>query len=351
MQKDHISKIIYDGILAPSGENSQPWRFVVENNIIFLFNILERDSTLYNTGQHGSYVSHGALLENMMISATGLGYESEVIYFPNGGFNPIAKVTFSEKDIQVDNLLPFLAKRHTNRNDYTKQQLTEETEHALVQEAGKYNTNSLKIISNEEQKESIIESILAVEKLTYQNKMFHKFFFEHFFSNQSDENQPGGLYIKTLGLSKTELIGVNLTRHWFIASFLRMTGIVDIVLNIRKKHYRNSASFGAVICHGHEPINYIQTGRTMERVWLKATELGINIQPCVGILYLWEGMMKMTNSFFTDKETSLVNEARNKILEVFEAQGETIPMFFRMGYAPLPKVRAFRSEPEIDFLS
>jgi hypothetical protein len=69
-------EIIADGVKAPSGENSQPWRFIVEGNVLYTCNIDERDKTPYNFSQHGSYIAHGALIENIAISASHYGLSS-----------------------------------------------------------------------------------------------------------------------------------------------------------------------------------------------------------------------------------------------------------------------------------
>ena len=65
-EPDPIRQILESGIQAPSGENSQPWRFKRERNgdveRVWLFNRPEADQSLYNYEQSGSYVAHGALL-------------------------------------------------------------------------------------------------------------------------------------------------------------------------------------------------------------------------------------------------------------------------------------------------
>ena len=77
-----IKEIIRDGSLAPSGENCQPWRFFVKKNEIEIFNVSEADQSLYNSKQKGTYVSHGALIENIVISASKHGYDTDVQIFP-----------------------------------------------------------------------------------------------------------------------------------------------------------------------------------------------------------------------------------------------------------------------------
>src|SRR3989344_5257251 len=81
MQKD-FEKIITDGVFAPSGENCQPWKFSIKGNKINIFNIPERDQSLYNYQQKGSCVAHGALIENMIVSSSQYGYMLNLDFFP-----------------------------------------------------------------------------------------------------------------------------------------------------------------------------------------------------------------------------------------------------------------------------
>ncbi len=349
--REDISKIIYDGVLAPSGENSQPWRFVVDNNIIYILNIKSRDTTLYNSGQHGSYVAHGALIENIVISASHYGYATEVSYFPSGTLNPIAKILLTATRIGEDPLYEAIPKRCTNRNEYRTKGIPNEEQDMIVNEAESLGLGTFKIVDDVKLMNILATASSTVEQLMFESKIFHRFFFEHFFTHQRDENIPSGFYIDTLGMSASEKLGVKMTRSWFMASLFRIIGIAKISIAMRKKHYRKSGAFGVVVAYGNEPIDYVKAGRTMERVWLKAAELGISVQPCVGVLYLWEGLMKNAETVFTDKEKGIIEKARNQILEVFDMQGKTIPMFFRLGYDKPPEVKSFRYEPEIDYIS
>ncbi|MCF7898425.1 MAG: nitroreductase, partial [Candidatus Pacebacteria bacterium] len=78
MMINDIEKIINDGVLAPSGENCQPWKFELNGNRLSIFNIPEADMSLYNLKQRGSYIAHGALIENIIISSGAYGYTTPV---------------------------------------------------------------------------------------------------------------------------------------------------------------------------------------------------------------------------------------------------------------------------------
>ena len=113
----------------------------------------------------------------MVISGKESGYETTVSYFPNGGNNPIAKLTLSPQETTKDSLYSFLKKRATNRGDYLPKPIPAKDQQILTQEASVYGTNTFVVVSDIAQKEILIESILAVERLMYHNKIFHTFFF------------------------------------------------------------------------------------------------------------------------------------------------------------------------------
>lgn len=49
--KEVIKEILESAIYAPSGENNQPWKFRLKDNGIDVFNVPERDTSLYNFRQ------------------------------------------------------------------------------------------------------------------------------------------------------------------------------------------------------------------------------------------------------------------------------------------------------------
>src|SRR6185369_12487672 len=94
-----IDKILEAAVCAPSGENCQPWKFSVSDNRIYLFNVPERDDSLYSWGQRASYIAHGAAIENMSIAAETLGYKLSVELFPKSqGSNLVALLELVKDD-------------------------------------------------------------------------------------------------------------------------------------------------------------------------------------------------------------------------------------------------------------
>ena len=114
--KELIEKILEAGVQAPSGENCQPWRFVARDNKIDILNIPENDLSLYNFRQRGSLIAHGALIENMLIAASVLGYKGSIVLFPNQREdNHVATFTVEKSMPKEERLFASISKRSTNR--------------------------------------------------------------------------------------------------------------------------------------------------------------------------------------------------------------------------------------------
>jgi len=57
---------------APSGDNTQPWRFeILGDDRIAIHGFDTRDTVLYDFDGHASHIAHGALLETLRIAASG----------------------------------------------------------------------------------------------------------------------------------------------------------------------------------------------------------------------------------------------------------------------------------------
>ena len=83
MLQYNIKKIIEVAVNAPSGSNSQPWRFKVREGVIEIIAEPEKDHPILNFRNRGTWIAHGALIENIVILASAFGYKAGVSIFPN----------------------------------------------------------------------------------------------------------------------------------------------------------------------------------------------------------------------------------------------------------------------------
>lgn len=76
-EREVLLKILDRARWAPSGDNTQPWRFeIVSDSHIATHGFDTRDWCLYDFDGQPSFIAHGALLETLRIAATGFGLEA-----------------------------------------------------------------------------------------------------------------------------------------------------------------------------------------------------------------------------------------------------------------------------------
>jgi hypothetical protein len=125
--ENRIQRIIEIAVKAPSGHNYQPWNFRLDGNSVKIFNLPKRDMTIFNFKQRGSYIAHGAVIENIEIAAKAMGYAVDLTLFPdNDNSEFIASISFEETDPSAEPLYPSIFNRSTNRKPYKKISLNPE---------------------------------------------------------------------------------------------------------------------------------------------------------------------------------------------------------------------------------
>jgi hypothetical protein len=343
MNKD-IEKIINDGIYAPSGENCQPWRFVIDNNIVFLYNRPEADQSLYNSEQKGSYVAHGALVETMSISAKEHGYTIDVDLFPEASdVDLVAKLSLHKVESQNQSLYRHIKNRCTNRKEYTGKKLSSEQKKELVESINGFQYGSVALVDDESTLQTLGAALAVNEKVLFENKYIHDFFYDHVFWDKKDETKAGGFYIETLEFLPHQLKGVKLFKSWPVLSLLnRFLKVSTMISKENGEKYTKSGTFVAIVANGTKKEDYINAGRATARVWLTATSLGLAVHPCNGVTYFMEQINDNGGKEFSDIHKTLIKGAHSTILQTFNVKNTVIPMLFRVGFADAPSARSAR---------
>ena len=73
-----LSRLLTAAALAPSGHNTQPWRFSVEGERITILPDPARRLPVVDPDNHALWISLGCAVENLVIAARGEGYHAEV---------------------------------------------------------------------------------------------------------------------------------------------------------------------------------------------------------------------------------------------------------------------------------
>ena len=346
-----LQTIIKEAIYAPSGDNEQPWRFEIylKELRIDVYNLPERDQTLYNFKQRGSYVAHGALIENISIVASNYELEANIKLFPvQENRELVCQINFKKlQDTKKDKLYQFIRERKTNRkvfkvepiNDLQREQL-----HAS------FNTNwaGLKIIEDSYTRKKVAEALSSNERLLLENRVIHDFLFANIRWSETEEREKKrGLYAKTLELKPPQLAVFSFCRSWVVSKILCSLGLSKIMAKDTSTLYANSPLIGAVVISDDKDESFINGGRAIQRLWLTTTALGLSFQPVTGLPYLWQRLAAGDNSSFTNKQVILIEKAYRVIDSIFNLDSKIIAMSFRIGKADKPSASSSRLDPMI----
>ncbi|MDO8493199.1 MAG: nitroreductase family protein [bacterium] len=128
-KEDRLKFLLRFALLAPSSHNSQPWRFKISDNKIFVYP--EEKRALPKSDKNGRqlHLSLGTALENLLVAADFYGYKTGVNYFPSESPDAVMTVEFQETESVKhgdDAIVKSILSRHANRNKYSNKKLPEE---------------------------------------------------------------------------------------------------------------------------------------------------------------------------------------------------------------------------------
>lgn len=350
--KDIIQKILDIAVYAPSGDNSQPWEFVVKNDEIKIFNIPDKDNPYLNFQQSGSYVAHGALIENIVIAASQFGYIAMVNLFPDAQEQDLVAVIALKKTTPREELFyPFIKERCTNRKPYESRKLSEGQKRSFMHAPEEVGMGGKVILVDEDSKmKAIGEASSAMEQIALETKFLHKLFFADIVWTEKEEQEKKcGLYLKTMELPPPAQILFKIIRYWPVMKTFNTLGFAKMVAKTNAKLYAKSGAFGIVVTEGDSAKDFINAGRLTQRVWLKTTKMRLGMHPVTGILFLARRVMAGEAKELSEEHIQLVKKSYETIKSSFGIENGVIAMAFRIGYADKPSARCSRKSPEIVF--
>jgi nitroreductase len=339
-----LKDILARAVHAPSGDNAQPWEFEINDDQVFLFHT-DADETLYNFRNRGTYVAHGALIENISLLASRKGFGNTIELFPNKE-RCTARIRFTAKETPAEPLADAIATRATNRRPYDGRPL-EEKDSAALQQATAHSTAELHLVEDRKDVDVFAKAISLNERLLMENKELHDFLFGMIRWTPQDELSRSGLFVKTMELPPpVRLLFRYVLTHWPLMNALNMMGFPRVIAMQTAGLYATSSAFGLFTISGDSDSDFVLAGRVMQRVWLTAASRGLAIQPVAGIPYLAERIRSGEGRMFSAIHCASIRAADHVLRDLSGvSSSDHIAMIFRIGYASAPTARSGKRAP------
>ena len=136
-EREKLAFLIRFALLAPSGHNTQPWRFSISGSSVSLHVDVERSLEGSDPKRHQLFLAFGCAIQNLCVAGRHYGLKELVSYFPDP-HDPdhIASISFREDRSVIpsaaDDLITAILTRHTNRSKYSKKPIPKPFENFMV---------------------------------------------------------------------------------------------------------------------------------------------------------------------------------------------------------------------------
>ena len=289
--KERLLRILDAARWAPSGDNTQPWRFeILSPEHILLHGSDTRRHVVYDLEGHASQLAIGGCLESISIAASAEGLKTEIAYrspeiIPDE--HPVFDIRFSAmENIQPDPLFPFLRTRCVNRRPFAKTPLTSIEKDSISREINPsdkhFPAHQVLWLESDSQKKTmagIAQSSGRLRLTIPEGYAVHREVIEWNAKTSEDRIPDQALGLPNVILPLMHWIMGSWDRVHFFNRFLGGTLIPRIYLDVLPA-LGSSAHF--VLLAPSAPMaleDYVSSGRALCRFWLSTTHQNLQFQP------------------------------------------------------------------------
>ena len=289
--EERLKFLLRYAILAPSGPNTQPWKFAIHDSSISVFADLTRSLPFVDPSNRTLFMSVGCAVANLAVAAKHFRFAPSISYFPDGlESDLVASVQLSAGQEPVDgqdDLFAQIQRRHTTKDRY---------EHALIEttllKEMERNINLpglyLTYLVDEDAKDKMADLVSRAHQIQLAKKEFRQNLGEWLRSNWTAE--PDGMPLYTFGVPDVISLG-------FPAAFKEFDLSRPVI-------YRDSglihdcSTLAVLTSDQDDKLTWTMCGFSLENLLLRATFYDIRAsffsQP-IGVSILREELKKQVN--------------------------------------------------------
>ncbi len=329
-------------VRAPSGDNTQPWRFVVVAGAGRIEAHLDksRDPSPMNAGQRMARIAIGAAVENLLRTAHANGWEAEL----EQAVRPaLMVVRLCGTPAAVGEPARSVAERVTNRRLYDARPVPSETLARLADETPPLEGVTTHWISDRGRIAALAARVGEADALMFRQPSMRRAFLSKVrFDAPYRAEVQDGMPLASLELSRFERLGLHMMRRlpgWL----LRFMGCFRLMGAKARKLTESASGLCLTIAQDKSESTDLLVGRAVQRAWLALTAEKLAAQPMSSLLVLENlldnGSAELLASLGPERVRALVDEFRNLAPEI----GAGRPAFLmRFGSAPPPSGRTGR---------
>ncbi|MBI4946322.1 MAG: Rv1355c family protein [Bacteroidetes bacterium] len=277
---------------APSGANSQTWKWMYHNkNLYFFFDDVFRPDLL-DCQRTTMITGLGAAAENLVLKAHELGLEvaaqtveinDDTKLITTFRFFDTAHAEIKDKlePHVCDHLSKTINSRVSNRTIVQRKTIEKNRLNKLQEIARTIPGADMIIIDDEDKLIKLSEITAKMDRIRYLSKGGHNDFRgeARWTIEEAERTRNGISFQETMDLTPTEFAGFFVSKDWSVVKHLADWELGSAFGKIQRKWIRGSAAVGLLTVPSFTTNNFYQGGRALERVWLAANHDNISTHP------------------------------------------------------------------------
>lgn len=329
-----LSALVEAAVQAPTGDNCQPWRFAQTSQGLTLSYDADIASSVFNIDQLPTLLGLGAAWENMQLRASQLGHQLSVEVLAPSQQEPAAlQVKFNENPrCAPDPLASQIFVRHSNRWPYQRQKPAADVRQKLLACASK---NVALQLRGADFFADFSPLLRQVDKLRWEHlPLVEELLAKMQLNPLAKFSSRSGLAYDTLGIGAAPLATLRWLSRKRRAAFWGPRGISTVMAVQSQLLLQRSAGVALISCNVDDPLQVIEAGRTMQRLWLTTTAHGIAMQPQASVPLLSLRAAREQAQNFAPRHQRLLTDSFLRWNSITKPPpGHFALMAFRFGYA------------------
>lgn len=334
MEKELFRRLVGAGIRAPSGDNCQPWRFAPTGPLSLRIDVLPaRAKSFFDVDLNATYLSAGAVCENVRIQASAEGYRTKVELVENADAptQPSIGVTLTPADLGAETaMVEAMRLRTVNRRPFFF--ITPSKQKVAQMLADPVPGTATHVFDERADIAQFAKIIFLADRIRYSHPVIHEELFSKIlFNRELAEQRRIGLEIDRLGVGPGAEKIMRFLAPWERMKRLSRKGVDKMLAGQSRMLALSAGALVLVTIPGLSRNDWLNAGQQIERLWVKAKALDLCVHPMTVALYLdlryrQEGMAQ----FLPGHEALL--ETLRTLLQSYIPSGQGA-MLFRLGYA------------------
>ncbi|WP_137937748.1 ThiF family adenylyltransferase [Chitinivorax sp. B] len=288
-----IDKILDAARWAPSGDNTQVWRFeIVDEQHVIIHGFDTRDHVVYDVDGRPSQISLGALIENIHIAAGYFGLQISCTRrsTTTNETQPVFDVRLTpDPSIKPSKLYDYIKIRAVQRRPLHTRSLTADEKQSLeAAVGGQFKIQWLEGVGKRWRMAKLLFQNAKIRLTMPEAYQVHKSIIEWDVQFSEDRLPDQAVGLDPVGLKLMKWAMQSWQRVQFLNRYLAGTWLPRLQLDLAPgiacgAHFIISAS---VIPQTVD--DYVEAGRALQRFWLTATQLGLQMQPeMTPLIFSW----------------------------------------------------------------